>query len=406
MAQNQHEADIILAGGGLANGLIARAIAKRRPDLSVTLIEAGETLGGNHTWSFHGSDLDADGHALVSGMIAARWSSQQIQFPNRRRSLSTPYMSISSDRFDHEVRAALARTNGTVMTGQRIGSIDRTGTAVSLADGRTLSAPCVFDGRGWLPHSAEGLALAYQKFVGHEVELAQPHGLTSPILMDATVEQHDGYRFVYVLPLTPKMLLIEDTYYADGPELDTAVLTSRINAYAHAKGWHVTDVKRKEAGVLPIVLSGKIKALQANHGAAPVVGLASGLFHPTTGYSLPDAVRTAQWIAGQDDLRSHTITKKLQHRAAKAWRDRHFYRLLNRLLFVSASGNERRTILEHFYRLPEPLIQRFYAGASTPVDMLRVLTGRPPIPISRALKAVPTAAGHQRVSPGLSRQRP
>ena len=49
--------DIQILGGGLAGGLIARALVARRPDLSVTLIERGETLGGNHVWSFFDGDI-------------------------------------------------------------------------------------------------------------------------------------------------------------------------------------------------------------------------------------------------------------------------------------------------------------------------------------------------------------
>ncbi|MFX8875712.1 lycopene cyclase family protein, partial [Acinetobacter baumannii] len=46
-----HDCDIAILGGGLAGGLIALALAKARPDLSLRLIERGPTLGGNHVWS-------------------------------------------------------------------------------------------------------------------------------------------------------------------------------------------------------------------------------------------------------------------------------------------------------------------------------------------------------------------
>ena len=38
--------------------------------------------------------------------------------------------------------------------------------------------------------------------------------------MDATVEQQDGYRFVYCLPFTSTSVFVEDTYYQDTPMLD------------------------------------------------------------------------------------------------------------------------------------------------------------------------------------------
>ena len=39
-------APLVLAGGGLANGLIAWRLRQLRPELRVTLLEAGPTLGG------------------------------------------------------------------------------------------------------------------------------------------------------------------------------------------------------------------------------------------------------------------------------------------------------------------------------------------------------------------------
>jgi lycopene beta-cyclase len=45
-------------------------------------------------------------------------------------------------------------------------------------------------------------------------------------------------------------------------------------------------------------------------------------------------------------------------------------------------------VLERFYRLRAPLIGRFYAGESTLSDKLRILSGKPPVPLVRALKVL------------------
>ena len=45
-------------------------------------------------------------------------------------------------------------------------------------------------------------------------------------------------------------------------------------------------------------------------------------------------------------------------------------------------------MLEHFYRLPEPVIARFYAAKLTRLDKVRILTGKPPVPVLKALKAM------------------
>ena len=52
---------------------------------------------------------------------------------------------------------------------------------------------------------------------------------------------------------------------------------------------------------------------------------------------------------------------------------------------MGAAPAARRKVLERFYRLPEPLIERFYAGDLTRADQARILIGRPPIRVRDAL---------------------
>ena len=58
-------ADGILVGGGLANVLIALRLHAERPDKNMLVLEQGSTLGANHTWSFHETDLTQIGRAHV-----------------------------------------------------------------------------------------------------------------------------------------------------------------------------------------------------------------------------------------------------------------------------------------------------------------------------------------------------
>jgi lycopene beta-cyclase len=62
--------------------------------------------------------------------------------------------------------------------------------------------------------------------------------------------------------------------------------------------------------------------------------------------------------------------------------------MLNRMLFRGAEGRDRYKILERFYRLKPGLIERFYAGNSTNSDKARILIGKPPIPIGKAITAI------------------
>jgi lycopene beta-cyclase len=148
-------------------------------------------------------------------------------------------------------------------------------------------------------------------------------------------------------------------------------------------------VEGEEAGSLPIVLSGDIEAFwDASGPGVPRAGMRAALFHQTTGYSLPEAVRMADAIAASADLRSPALYALTRQRSREAWRRGRFFRLLNRMLYRAAEPGQRYRVLEHFYRLPAPLIGRFYAGRATWRDKMRVLSGRPPVPVGKALWAL------------------
>ncbi|HSD67618.1 MAG TPA: lycopene beta-cyclase CrtY, partial [Vicinamibacteria bacterium] len=273
---------------------------------------------------------------------------------------------------------------GKVRTGTAVAALRENG--VLLDDGTYLGARVVIDGRGHL--SRGHLDLGFQKFLGQVLALEGEHDLGRPILMDATVPQKEGFRFFYTLPLDGRRLLVEDTRYSDTPGLDSDEVRREIAAYAGAHGWRVRAVEGEEEGILPIVLSGDIEAFwDASDPGIPRSGMRAALFHPTTGYSLPEAVRLADAIAASPDLSGPRLYALTRGRSREVWRRGRFFRLLNRMLFRATEPERRYRVLEHFYRLPEPLISRFYAGRLSCRDKVRILSGRPPVPVRRALVA-------------------
>lgn len=378
-----HQCDLAIVGGGLAGALIALAAAKRRPDARLRLIEGAAGFGGNHVWSFFASDIDDAHRSLVAPLIAHGWRGYDVAFPDHARTLDTAYYSITSDRLDQVLRQQLPAES--LMT--NAAALGTSPTAVVLANGDRVEAQGVIDCRG--PGDLSLLDLGWQKFVGMEVETRHLHGLDRPIVMDATVDQLDGYRFVYTLPFSAATLFIEDTYYSDGPDLDETVAAARIAAYATSRGWEAAAVGRSEHGALPVAMGGDFEAYWRSGGnRVAKAGMRAGLFHPLTGYSLPDAVRTAHVVAQASDWSGGALHMLTHDLAADLWQKRRFYRMLSTMLFRAAEPEERYRVLERFYRLDAGLIGRFYAGRSTLADKARVLTGKPPVPIGRAVKAL------------------
>lgn len=375
------EYDVIFAGGGLASGLAAYRLRTLRPELRLCVVEREPEPGGNHTWSFFSSDVSARGRAWIAPFVRVAWPHYQVNFGGYTRILKTGYASIDSATFARVLRRALPA--GSIIRGSAV-RLDA--NSVELESGERLGAAAVIDGRGPVPSTR--LAIAYQKFFGIHAGVREPHGLSGPVIMDATVEQRDGFRFVYVLPLGPHELLIEDTFYSDNAALVPERCRLDIEAYAIRQGWRLTETLREEHGVLPIVLDGDFagyyRALE--HPAA--AGLRALCFHPVTGYSLPDAVAVADKLAQLRVLSTASAAACIGAYAARRWRRHGPYRLLNRLLFEAAAPAARHRVLERFYRLPRPLIERFYAGRNTPLDWLRIFAGRPPVPLRAALQTI------------------
>jgi lycopene beta-cyclase len=366
--------DLVLVGGGLHNGLIALATLHTHPRARIAMIEAQPTLGGNHTWCVHASDVPASARAWFGPLIVHHFPEYEVSFPTLHRCIASSYSVVSSERFAQVLKAAFeAHPQCHVLLGRRaeILHADR----VTLDDGQTIHARNVIDARGPDVRAFVGRS-GYQKFVGRELQTRAPHGLTRPILMDATCAQSDGYRFFYVLPFATDRLLIEETRFSLSPRVDLEAARAAVNEYA-ARFGAIEACVREETGVLPMPWSIGDTLRDRHTRSSPLVaGYRGGYFHPATGYSLPAAVRVAELIG------AHALTEPFGtewQRFVRRHRAQVSYALqLNRLLFSGFAETDMWAVLERFYRLPPDLIARFYALSSTLPDRARILIGRPP----------------------------
>lgn len=368
--------EYVLVGGGLANGLIALALRARRPGSRIAMIEQGSELGGNHTWCFHRNDLLAGAESWVAPLVCYRWPGYRVLFPHLDRTIAREYAAITSRRFHEVVAASLRSVSGSklFLETRALAVSERT---VLLESGEELSAPVIIDARGTAGEPMRPQTAGFQKFLGLEVELSRPHGLDLPILMDATVDQTKGFRFVYTLPLSPSRLLVEDTYFHRSPRLIPDQVKLDIQQYLDRCGYPPGEVIREESGVLPMPWSGFLPVTAKGPLRAGYMG---GWFHPGTGYSFPVACRLAASIAAQDPKRFRR--QELVALVREHSRQARFCHFLNDFLFRWYPAQARRNIFERFYRLPVETIDRFFALRLNWLDRFRLLAGRPPKGIS------------------------
>jgi len=377
----EKQADMIIVGAGLSGLLTAWRCLDVNPSLKILMIEASDKIAGDHTWSFNLTDVDESLREWIKPFIAYEWDSYDVKFPKRERTLDITYCTGNSETLRACIQPHIESGRLAVKLSTRV--IDLQPDHVILDNKQKLSAKCVLDARGFEPN--ENVFLGYQKFVGRTIRTKEPHGLKRPIIMDATVEQLGGYRFVYCLPFTEHEILVEDTYYTDGAGLSENDVTARVDDYINAKGWGDHELVRQEKGVLPITL-----AVEDKYFDAPALGIRGGFYHAVTGYSFPKALENADWLAFKLELwgadwDAETSDHTLQVNRTVHRKEETFLRLLNRMLFHAAKPEERYTVLQRFYGLNQGLIERFYAGKLKWYDKLRILIGKPPVPVSKAL---------------------
>ncbi len=378
MSRNE-KVDLAIVGGGLAGSLTAYFMAQAHPGRKIILAEAADGLGGNHTWCFFEADVSPAAMEFLKPLISRSWSSTAVDFPRVKRTLDGAYHSIRSEDFN---RVLKERLGDRVWFNARATKL--TDLTVNFENGDSIDATCVFDARGLAATPVTGLN-GFQKFIGYDVTLTAPHGLTTPMIMDATCPQLDGFRFFYMLPWDQTRLLVEETFYSDTPDLNEERISRSIKSYIERRGWTVKSIDREERGVLPVPLTAE-SIVSSVVGEAVYLGLRAGFFHATTGFSVPDAVRFAEYLTKAAEITTTSARDGLA-KFRRPWLSRQrFYRLLNRLLFVASEPGLRYTVLQKFYENPVDVIQRFYGGRTTWTDRLRILSGKPPVPVSLAIK--------------------
>ncbi|MBU6173434.1 MAG: lycopene beta-cyclase CrtY [Planctomycetes bacterium] len=364
--------DYILVGGGLQSGLMALAISHYQPNANWVLIEQQSSLAGNHTWSLHESDLTSDCAEWAEPLMEYRWPSYQIRVGGYVRNIEIPYRTCSSSHFSDIVTSAAQPPHRRILTNSTVVDIGPSG--VMLGDGRRLDAAVVIDNRGPCSTPPSTFCGGFQKFWGFELELGKSWPHSNPIVMDDQIDQKDGFRFIYSLPMESRRVLVEDTRFSNTPSIDREECFENVRAYVHSKGCDSWSVIREEHGVLPMPILGALPG-----GGLPMLagGYRGGWFHAATGYSMPMALRVAQTVATHPADEIRPALQRLSHE--HAWRAK-FARFLNRLLFELVKPETRYQIFRRFYRvLNETSIARFYGHRFTRVDAFRIVVGVPPM---------------------------
>ena len=340
---------VLIAGGGVAASLAALAMATRRPEVPIMLVAEEETLGGDQTLVMLDGDLGEEEAAFVAPLAGQSWDGWYALFPDLTRKMKAGVRAVAPQAIEAALRAALPPER--IVTGARIVAVreDR----ILLHGGETIVADGAIDARGQ-PNLAL-LDLGWRATLARTYRFPAPHRLDRPVLVDGTVEQGAGCRFLSALPLDGARLLVAMHTFSGASDPGGAA-GAALDAWVEGRGWTGGEIEHESRSALPVALGGDLPALWRIGGARVArLGRRGGFFHPTSGSPLADAATAGLLLTRQRDFSGAALHDTLFDLAGALWKRREFYRGFNRILI----GDKGCAAIEGLCRLDSEMIAKF-----------------------------------------------
>ncbi|HYN45655.1 MAG TPA: lycopene beta-cyclase CrtY [Allosphingosinicella sp.] len=355
----------MIAGGGLAACFAALAMARLRPEVPLLIVEESERFGGEGFHNFPDAELGQDGAELIGPLALERWPGFYVAFPGFSRKLKAEWAGFAAADIHRAMVETL--TPKQYRLGVKVVAVRE--DALVLDGGETIKAEGAIDARG--APSFSSLDLLYEARLERTYRLAAPHRVDRPVLIDATVGQAGGLRFMQCVPLSEERLLVADVCISERGQSDDQA-GARLDAYLAARGWKKRRAEASVARVRPLPVGGDFAAFWRQGGARVAkLGLRGGFVNPATGRTIADAVRTALLLAEQPDFTGTVLHDGFEAEAKQLWKKREFQRTIAGAL-AAAGPEDRRALLERLYRLEPGLIARLQSDQLGLIDRMRV----------------------------------
>lgn len=342
---------VIILGGGLWGSLLAYRLKTALPHISFKLYESSSSLGGNESYTFHGTDIELSAQIWLRPLVTHSWNTHKVRFPKYEKLLENSYHLISSDRI-HEV-------------------VSKTLTSESLCLNNEISARLALDEGSFVIDTRNICGYkkcGYQKFLALELELEEPHQIKEPVLLDSTISQRDKLRCIHYLPLSETRIMIKDQRYSSNKELNLHEMKNDLMKIIDFYDWKVKKVVKEESQCRAMPISSP-KFRQEGR----VINLA-GIFHETTGCSIPAATRLIDQMVATS-FRLGELKEVVSNFRKETESDRRFLRFLNRYL-VESEPEKQHCFFQDIYQLPKPSLERFLRGSPSFLDRSRIMLGK------------------------------
>ncbi len=297
----------IVVGAGPSGLLAAAALAKHGLKVRV--------LGSSDPWepTYGLWEDELDGSFTIAEqaqVVEHRWAQTSVATPAQpARRLNRGYVRLHTPSL-HQVLRSRCDAAGVTFVEGHAAEVLPMGDRQSVADERGAhhDATIVVDatGRGGFLSRGAGAPGGFQSALGLCIDVDEhPWPVDCAVLMDwrapsASTDPRTP-TFLYVMPLSPTRVFVEETSLISRDGLPFAELRMRLDERLHGLGVHARAVVSEEQ--CRFSMGGPVPDLDQ-----PILGFgaAAGMVHPATGYQLARALREADPFAAvvADTLRS------------------------------------------------------------------------------------------------------
>lgn len=375
--------EYVILGAGCAGLSLCYYLLEQGVREPILILDRRDGFPDDRTWCFWNVEATPFSHLCIK-----RWNSWTVHYAGRtasQLSAQHPYLCLTAaDFYGYALDRIASRGNVTLRLGESVEDCSEYGEEVLANTSRgDYTASYVFDGRGLPPGSPvfeearKNAVWVPQKFLGLRLRTQEPvFDPETCTLMDFSVSQERGLRFVYVLPFSGREALVENVYLSDAevsPDEHRAELAEYLSkVYGLEPGGYLVD--GEEQGYIPMT----DYAFPRNPGERTYsIGMLGGQTRTSTGYTFLRIQRYCRALA-ESVVAGRDVPKRVD--AAR-------YHLLDKIFLRFMKEHPEQcpgVYLRMFARLSPDTLVRFLTEKSTLADDVRLTLAMPKMPFLKS----------------------
>ncbi|RZS95466.1 lycopene cyclase family protein [Cecembia calidifontis] len=368
--------DYIVAGSGLAGLSFLYRLLKDESlqHKNILVIDASQKTQNDRTWCFWEKEAGP-----FESLVSHQWETLQFFSPQVSKEFKMKayrYKMIQSgDFYSHVLDFIKGFSNVTFVQEQILEIVEEGEKAVVKTEKGRYSADYVFNSTSlFYPKMTEENTLL-QHFLGWYIQTDKP--VFNPkvgTLMDFTLPQTHGTTFIYVLPTSENLALVEYTLFTERL-LKEEEYEAALKRYIKDKlGIGSYEITHSEFGVIPMSLA-RFPAHLGKNKRIVNIGTAGGYTKPSTGYTFQFVQKHIAQILEQLGQNQSPVVSLSFREKMFEWYDR---TLLDVLLTKSLSGEQIFSSL--FKRVDPERILAFLANESGFWEEFKIRNSVPQFP--------------------------